>query len=359
MILVLWGIVLHKTIAQVQVAGWYFETYDVTTCSWINGTFTMAPSCVSPHLASASNFSASMGAPSNSIGVSGLGADRAPQRGGWPSTFDPTRYWQASVTFHPGYVPSIVTFEAWVRNNNVTNMVREWRLAWSYDDFTILDHGTPGTIASLSPTGGSTNSWSFLQRTLSLASLLPATSQTLTFRLYGWNGLGWMVDSVRIYDASPSPLPITLTHFAGKQSERSVELDWATASEEGNDYFSILRSSDGENWEETGRLSGAGDSRQRVDYRFVDGSPLSGISYYKLRQTDFDGKSEDSQTIAILFREAIRFRLHPSGELWTDTPTVVLDLSGRVISEGVVHHLPSGVYLVSFGEGVATKILVP
>src|SRR5690606_19836793 len=115
-------------------------------------------------------------------------------------------------------------------------------------------------IASLTPVGGSLNAWSLLNRMLSLSSILPTGSQTLAFRLYGYNGLGWMVDSVRIYDASHSPLPITLTSFTGRQEGDDVTLGWSTASEENSNYFRVLQSSDMENWKEVGMVSSAGFS---------------------------------------------------------------------------------------------------
>ena len=72
--------------------------------------------------------------------------------------------------------------------------------------------------------------------------------------------------------------------------EESVLLEWTTASEENNDYFAIERSIDGVTWKVLGNVGGAGTTSATHYYSFEDTKPVSGISYYRLKQVDFNGE---------------------------------------------------------------------
>lgn len=94
-------------------------------------------------------------------------------------------------------------------------------------------------------------------------------------------------------------LPVTLTHFKAVLKEARVILDWSTASEIDNDYFSIERSKDASTFEVIGTKSGMGNSTVVNNYSYVDESPLQGYSYYRLKQTDYDGKYTYSPIVSI------------------------------------------------------------
>jgi len=90
-----------------------------------------------------------------------------------------------------------------------------------------------------------------------------------------------------------SPLPIELLFFHTQcKHDTTVHITWTTASEVNNDYFTILRSKDGINWEETGKIAGAGNSNSPKEYEFDDVKPMQQNTYYRLKQTDYDGKSK-------------------------------------------------------------------
>ena len=90
---------------------------------------------------------------------------------------------------------------------------------------------------------------------------------------------------------SESTLPIQLISFnAGINNDRQVDLDWETASEINNSYFTIQRSKDLNNVEEIEDIPGAGNSSEKSTYHTVDKKPYWGDSYYRLKQSDFDGK---------------------------------------------------------------------
>jgi hypothetical protein len=96
-----------------------------------------------------------------------------------------------------------------------------------------------------------------------------------------------------------NPLPIELLYFKASPVGKITELEWATATEQNNAYFTVERSADGRTFEDITTLPGAGNSRQMLVYRSIDEQPLEGISYYRLRQTDFDGASTFSDIVAV------------------------------------------------------------
>ncbi|MFN8166569.1 MAG: T9SS type A sorting domain-containing protein [Bacteroidia bacterium] len=85
-------------------------------------------------------------------------------------------------------------------------------------------------------------------------------------------------------------LPIKLTDFNAKLRQGVVKLNWSTSSETNNDHFTIERSADGEEFAEVGTVRGSGTTTVTHNYSFTDDNPLSGVSYYRLKQTDYDGK---------------------------------------------------------------------
>lgn len=86
-------------------------------------------------------------------------------------------------------------------------------------------------------------------------------------------------------------LPVELIEFKTEciNSEK-VKLSWSTASEVNNDFFTIERTVDGINDKKEFIVKGAGTTSSFNSYSFIDDNPINGIAYYRLKQTDFDGK---------------------------------------------------------------------
>lgn len=86
-------------------------------------------------------------------------------------------------------------------------------------------------------------------------------------------------------------LPVELLSFDASYIELdgSVNCTWSTATEENNKSFTVEKSVDGNNWEVVTIVAGAGNSNTVLYYKAIDKTPFSGISYYRLKQTDFDG----------------------------------------------------------------------
>lgn len=87
-----------------------------------------------------------------------------------------------------------------------------------------------------------------------------------------------------------TPLPVELVYFNATVSNKmKVDLNWGTASESNNSYFTIERSRDGEKFDEIVAIPGAGNSSTKKNYSYTDPFPVSGKSYYRLIQSDYDG----------------------------------------------------------------------
>lgn len=96
-----------------------------------------------------------------------------------------------------------------------------------------------------------------------------------------------------------NPLPIELLYFSAEPEDGAVNLNWATAVEIENEYFTVERSTDGVNFKEVTRLEGAGNSSMMLTYATVDTDPADGVNYYRLKQTDFDGTESVSNIVAV------------------------------------------------------------
>ncbi|MGP8215224.1 MAG: T9SS type A sorting domain-containing protein [Bacteroidia bacterium] len=94
------------------------------------------------------------------------------------------------------------------------------------------------------------------------------------------------------------PLPIQLTSFTVECLDDCAFLEWITATESNNDYFTIDKTSDGINFEIAALVKGAGNSSTANNYSAIDYEPLEGVSYYRISQTDFDGLTTHLNTIA-------------------------------------------------------------
>lgn len=99
--------------------------------------------------------------------------------------------------------------------------------------------------------------------------------------------------------ATSSPLPIELLYFNAVAQKEKVHVLWTTITELNNDYFTVERSVDNTHFEEVGKTDGAGNSYTTLDYKFIDGHPYKGTSYYRLKQTDYNGSYTYSKSVKV------------------------------------------------------------
>ncbi len=118
-------------------------------------------------------------------------------------------------------------------------------------------------------------------------------------------------------------LPIELISFTAELVNGScVKAKWSTATEINNDFFSIERSKDGKMWESIGAIQGCGTCSYNSSYTFDDVSPLNGISYYRIKQTDYDGHYTYSEPVVVDLKKRSKL------QAWSDQAKRAIFISG-------------------------------
>jgi len=111
-------------------------------------------------------------------------------------------------------------------------------------------------------------------------------------------------------------LPVDMLSFTGQCSEKNVTLNWATASEQNNDYFTIEKSSNANDWKTAGTIKGAGNSSTVKQYEFTDPIPnreeWGGALYYRLKQTDYNGQYKYYGSVSVDCKAADGFFIYPT-----------------------------------------------
>lgn len=96
--------------------------------------------------------------------------------------------------------------------------------------------------------------------------------------------------------ATTAPLPVNLLYFDARCDGALLLVEWATGSEAHNAAFLLEHSNDGESWSALASFEGAGNSSSPREYQWAGQADHSG--YFRLRQTDFDGRPEIVSPIA-------------------------------------------------------------
>ncbi|MBN4071103.1 T9SS type A sorting domain-containing protein [Crocinitomix catalasitica] len=180
-------------------------------------------------------------------------------------------------------------------------------------------------------------------------------------------------------------LPIELIEFTAELENHGVSIKWKTASELNNDFFTIERSEDGKVWEVLSQLDGAGNSSVAISYQEYDRTPLFGISYYRLEQTDFDSKSKTYDPVAVnvsIAFDEVELILFPNpndgnqvsiylpGDEGDLVEIIVYSLSGKVVYKEQIEvsggglvvvrlegMLPAGSYIFNAAGRIARMII--
>jgi hypothetical protein len=114
------------------------------------------------------------------------------------------------------------------------------------------------------------------------------------------------------FDDPGGVLPIVLTSFDADVKDNEVVIKWTTSSQTNNDYFTIERSKDNREWEEIKIIDGGGNSNIAQSYQSTDVKPFEGWSYYRLKQTDFNGSYSFSKTVKIFMGKENRWLVYPN-----------------------------------------------
>jgi hypothetical protein len=155
--------------------------------------------------------------------------------------------------------------------------------------FDLPNNGGSGTVLS-------SNAWNSAS-ICNTATVNSMRCNTVTIEISG-PGISYRTIT---FSAVAAPLAVKLISFTAIAERNSVKLNWTTASETNNDYFTIERSADGAQWQTVKKVNGAGNSNNILNYESYDEAPLEGTSYYRLKQTDFDGTTTYSNVQAVTF----------------------------------------------------------
>jgi len=163
-----------------------------------------------------------------------------------------------------------------------------------------------------------------------------------------------------------------------------VDITWATASETNNDYFTIEKSFDGNLFTAFELVEGAGNTNNLSSYKSVDRNPYPGISYYRLQQTDFDGRYSYSPIVKVNYNVQLNTSIivfpNPANDFFyvmlnddsSNEKILIHDLSGKLIrtvdlnSSGTNDHhrirvnrngLSRGMYFISTPSGHSQKLI--
>lgn len=188
-------------------------------------------------------------------------------------------------------------------------------LGYDYSLFPVLDNGFWNFVASANNNSGNYDLTLFntnyiatpMYTTVVTSASTPPTTASWTLdgicnagstpsqtKRDGMNGFSSFGTGV-----SGSPLPIELLSFSGYNGGNFNILEWITASEINNNYFTLEHSIDGILFEAFAQIRGAGNSTEQLNYTINDEHPYAGKTYYRLKQTDYDGKFIYSSTIVI------------------------------------------------------------
>ncbi len=105
------------------------------------------------------------------------------------------------------------------------------------------------------------------------------------------------------------PIPVELTSFTAKTTDNGTNLNWSTATETNNKGFEIYKKSRNQDWQKIGFVSGNGTTTELNNYSYFDNLNTNGTYNYKLKQIDFDGSYNFSQSCEVSFTANYDYKL--------------------------------------------------
>jgi hypothetical protein len=188
-----------------------------------------------------------------------------------------------------------------------------------------------------------------------------------------------------VYPSEPSPMPVEFIAVECSSNKNTVIIDWITGSETNNDFFTVERSENGVDFYAIGFIDGSGTSNGILQYTYSDFEPITGVSFYRIRQVDFDGQFSFSEIVSanfsdlkeemIVYSENGIVTVNITSKNETDATLTIIDMTGKslirehyIINEGSnsftsgTGNLYEGIYIVCFaksdGSSIVKKCLV-
>lgn len=171
-------------------------------------------------------------------------------------------------------------------------------------------------------------------------------------------------------------LPVTWLYFHGRAQEKRVALEWGTVQEKNNEFFGIMRSSNGRDWQEISKIKAVGNSQDISLYQTWDENPLRGMNFYRIRQQDYDGQASYTQVIRVDFAGEDNLSVYPNPHAHSFTVEFadlaqydisLLDAMGKPVHIQFMEHqqhtakistesLPKGIYLLRISSAGFLKV---
>jgi hypothetical protein len=195
---------------------------------------------------------------------------------------------------HPDADPSATNYARtnyyWEMNSsNMTSPT--YSVTLKYDDNSIINAGGE-TEMDLRPAKYSSSTGWLSSNQCSVCfpgTTIGTSSLNTTSNEIVWSGVTGFSDFAGFGQGNGSPLPVELVSFTANCEEEGVQLSWQTASEFNSSHFIVEKSTDGYAWDNIGEVSAAGTSNSLLNYGYFDRNAISGLTYYRLIQVDFDG----------------------------------------------------------------------
>jgi hypothetical protein len=174
------------------------------------------------------------------------------------------------------------------------------------------------------------------------------------------------------------PLPVTWLSFNVIPKLNYNLLNWTTATETNNSHFTIEKSIDAINFAPINNLKSKaenGNCSFKTNYSYNDFDTDNGISYYRLKQTDYDGNFDYSEIQSVTRSKNFTIIIFPNptnDKLFFNTELEIFSMQiinsiGQIVKTYSINDcknkcvsvsdLSAGIYTIKFNEVVYSKFV--
>lgn len=165
------------------------------------------------------------------------------------------------------------------------------------------------------------------------------------------------IDDIQLANVAMPTLPVTWVDFtATSENQSSVRLNWMTSSEQNTANYTVLHSTNGQQWETIGTVTATGNSSVNSSYLFLHQNPFAGNNYYRLLQADLNGNHSYSKIIGIMIGQKKNSIVFPNPVVRNTSFSIqvkqkitieLFSISGQLLLH---KNLPVGLHLISVGS---------
>lgn len=170
----------------------------------------------------------------------------------------------------------------------------------------VLTNGATANNVFFQITGAATlgAASSFQGTIVALGAIVLGAQASVTGRLLSTTGAITLDNNV-VNSNVGAPLPVSLVSFTAEpQANRTIDIAWTTSLETNNKSFEVERSKDLQSFDKVGEVGEiAANSSALKNYKLTDQTPYAGTSYYRLKQTDLNGKTTIYPAVSVVLRD--------------------------------------------------------